>query len=185
VTEHRDSVPSPDRSPLSQRSFWGVRPFLQVKGLFITSPVPSSLWSASTLALAFESCGPGTFADRRLDKKRRIPLKNVLRARVSSLRLLCLFIVLLLAFSGYGRYQSQIEVSYTSCPGAPALLEFLPLMSLRWPRFLPRQLRLPGSLLCLPAAAGFTWQFRFAPDLRATIKCRPRSLPVSPRRRRA
>ena len=63
--------------------------------------------------------------------------------------------------SGYGRYQRQMEVSYTSCPGAPALLEFLPLRLLRWPRFLPR-LRLPGSLLCRPAAAGFPWQFRSA-----------------------
>ena len=61
---------------------------------------------------------------------------------------------LLLASSGYGRYQSQIEVSYTSCQGASPLWEFPPLRSLRWPRLLPR-LRLPGSLLCFPAAAVF------------------------------
>ena len=81
-------------------------------------------------------------------------MKNVFRARVSSLRLLCPFVGLLLASSGYGRYQSPIQVSYTSFPGAPPLWEFPPLRSLRWPRLLPR-LRLPGSLLCLPAAAVF------------------------------
>ena len=64
--------------------------------------------------------------------------------------------------------------------GHSALSEFLPLRSLRWPRLLPR-LRLPGSLLCLPAAAGFPWQFRFTPDPRATIKLPPTLAPRLPR----
>ena len=43
----------------------------------------------------------------------------------------------LLPSSGYGRYQSQFEVSYTSFPGPP-LWKFPPLRSLRWPRLVPR-----------------------------------------------
>jgi hypothetical protein len=95
-------------------------------------------------------------------------LKNVLRARVSSFRLLCLFCRVVAALQWLrplpkGRSRSPTPPAQ----GNSALSEFLPLRSLRWPRFLPR-LRLPGSLLCLPAAAGFPWQF-WCTDPRATL----------------
>jgi hypothetical protein len=89
-----------------------ARPILQGKGLFLARPL-----FALVRKHRIQSCGPGTFAVPRLDTKRRIPLKNVLRARVSSFRLLCLLSGCCCPAVATAASKRQIEVSHTSCPG--------------------------------------------------------------------